>query len=170
MTEERTSRLFELADLILAVGRHIEASKDAGAGSGTPLQGAVMRYIDRHPGTTAGAAAEATQLISSNFSRAVAGLEAAGLVRREVDRHDARRVRLHPTEKAQENLQRLRETWSRLLEDTVTGPDEIDAAISTLRHIETQLIARTRNGDRQDRRSDRTPWQESEDTPPGLRP
>jgi MarR family transcriptional regulator, temperature-dependent positive regulator of motility len=145
MIEEQISRLFELADLILAVGRHIEASKEVEAGSGTPLQGAVMRYIDRHPGTTAGAAAEATQLISSNFSRALGGLEKAGLVRREVDQHDARRVRLYPTEKAQENLQRLREVWSRLLEETVADPDEIDAAISTLRHIETRLVARTRD-------------------------
>jgi len=144
MTEEQTSRLFELADLILAVGRHFEASKEAEAGSGTPLQGAVMRYIDRHPGTTAGAAADATQLISSNFSRAVRGLEEAGLVRREVDQHDARQVHLYPTEKARENLQRLREIWSSMLEDTVADPDEIDAAISTLRHIETRLVTRTR--------------------------
>ncbi len=148
MIEEQTSRLFELADLILAVGRHIEASKEAEAGSGTPLQGAVMRYIDRHPGTTAGAAAEATQLISSNFSRAVGGLETAGLVRREVDQRDARRVRLYPTEKAQESLQRLREVWSQLLEGTVADPDEIDAAISTLRRIETRLVARTGDGAR----------------------
>jgi len=145
VTEERASRLFELADLILAVGRHIEAAKQAEAESGTPLQGAVMRYVDRHPGTTAGEAAEATQLISSNFSRAVGDLEKAGLVRREVDQLDARRVRLYPTEKAQGNLRRLRDVWSRMLEETVTDPDEIDAAISTLRHIETRLVARTRS-------------------------
>ncbi len=144
MTEERASRLFELADLILAVGRHIEAAKQAEAESGTPLQGAVMRYVDRHPGTTAGEAAEATQLISSNFSRAVGDLEKAGFVRREVDQLDARRVRLYPTEKAHANLRRLREIWSRMLEETETDPDEIDAAISTLRHIETRLVARTR--------------------------
>lgn len=148
MDEEQTSRLFELADLILAVGRHIAASKEAEAESGTPLQGAVMRYIDRNPGTTAGAAAEATQLISSNFSRAVRGLETAGLVRRDVDQHDARRVRLYPTEKAQENLRRLREIWSHLLEETVTDAGEIDATISTLRQIETRLVTRTHDGAR----------------------
>ena len=136
------------ADLILAVGRHIVASKEAEAESGTPLEGAVMRYIDRHPGTTASAAAEATQLISSNFSRAARRLEQAGFVRREVDAHDARRVRLYPTEKARENLQRLREVWSRLLEEAVADPDEIDAAITTLRHIETRLVSRTRGGAR----------------------
>jgi DNA-binding MarR family transcriptional regulator len=103
-----------------------------------------MRYIDRHPGTTARAAADATQLISSNFSRAVRGLEKAGLVRREVDQHDARRVHLYPTEKAQENLERLRVIWSSMLEETVADPDEIDATISTLRNIETRLVSRTR--------------------------
>ncbi|MFD9701655.1 MarR family winged helix-turn-helix transcriptional regulator [Lentzea sp. NPDC059081] len=143
MDEEQTSRLFELADLVLAVGRHIAASKQAEVESGTPLQGAVMRYIDRNPGTSASAAAEATQLISSNFSRAVRGLEAAGLVRRDVDQHDARRVRLYPTEKAQENLQRLRATWSHLLEGTVTDDGEIDATIATLRKIEARLTGQT---------------------------
>ena len=64
-------------------------------------------------------------------------------MRREVDQHDARRVRLYPTEKAEENLQRLREVWSRLLEETVADPNEIDAVISTLRHIETRLVARS---------------------------
>ncbi|MFF1924526.1 MarR family winged helix-turn-helix transcriptional regulator [Streptomyces sp. NPDC058221] len=85
---------------------------------------------------------------SSNFSRAVRRLEKAGLVRREADQHDARRVLLYPTEKAQENLQRLREVWSRLLDEAVTDSDEIDAAISTLRNIETRLVARTRPGAR----------------------
>jgi DNA-binding MarR family transcriptional regulator len=143
MKEDQTSKLFELADLILAVGRHIEASKQSEAESGTPLQGAVMRYIDRHPGTTAGEAAEATQLISSNFSRAIGGLEKVGLVRREFDPNDARRVRLYPTEKARKNLERLREVWSRLLEETMTDPDEIDETILTLRHIEARLVNRT---------------------------
>ncbi|MGW7689053.1 MarR family winged helix-turn-helix transcriptional regulator [Streptomyces asiaticus] len=139
MDEKQTSQLFELADLILAVGRHIQASKEAAAESGTPLQGAVMRFIDRHPGTTPSAAAEATQLISSNFSRALRGLEKNGMVRREVDEHDARRVRLYPTDRARENLQRLREAWSRLLEGTVTDTNEIATVISTLQRIEAQL-------------------------------
>ena len=42
-----------------------------------------MRFIDRNPGTSASAAAEATQLISSNFSRALRSLEKKDLVRRE---------------------------------------------------------------------------------------
>jgi MarR family transcriptional regulator, temperature-dependent positive regulator of motility len=144
MDEEQTSRLFELADLILAVGRQIHASKEpAFAGqSWTPLESAVMRFIDRNPGTSPGAAAEATQLISSNFSRALRGLEEKGLVRREADQRDGRRVRLYPTAAARDNLRQLREIWSRLLAGTVTDPAVADAVISTLRRVETELTAR----------------------------
>jgi DNA-binding MarR family transcriptional regulator len=149
--EEQTSRLFELADLILAVGRQIHASKEHAAKefaaeSWTPLESAVMRFIDRNPGTSASAAAEATQLISSNFSRAVRGLEKKGLVRRDVDQHDGRRIRLYPTARAHENLQQLRDVWSRLLDGIVSDPEEIEAVNSTLRRIETQLVARARRG------------------------
>jgi DNA-binding MarR family transcriptional regulator len=143
--EAQSSRLFELADLILAVGRLIHASKEVPAEAWTPLESAVMRFIDRNPGTSAGAAAEATQLISSNFSRAVRGLESKGMVRRDVDRHDARRVRLYPTAQARDNLQRLHDVWSGLLDGIVTDPDEIEAVSSTLRRIETELLARARH-------------------------
>lgn len=145
MDEDETSRLFELADLILAVGRQIHASKEFGAESWTPLESAVMRFIDRNPGTSASAAAEATRLISSNFSRALRGLEKKGLVRREVDRHDGRRVRLYPTARAHDNLRRLRDVWSRLLDGIVSDPAEIEAVTATLRHIEAGLVARSRS-------------------------
>lgn len=148
MEEKRSAQLFELADLILAVGRHINAAKEATAESGTPLEGAVMRFVDRHPGTTVSAAAEATQMISSNVSRAVRGLEQKGLVRRDADPRDARRVRLYPTRKAAENLQRLRDTWTRLLQGAVTDADEIDTLITALQHIETRLVTRSRGATR----------------------
>ncbi|ATY15129.1 MarR family transcriptional regulator [Amycolatopsis sp. AA4] len=140
----KDERLFELADLILAVARHINAAKEANAESGTPLEGAVMRFVDRHPGTTVNAAAEATQMISSNVSRAVRGLENKGLLRREADPDDARRVRLYPTPKAAENLQKLRDTWSSLLDGTFTDTGELDTVIKTLQGIETRLVARSR--------------------------
>jgi len=142
--DAQASRLFELADLILAVGRQIYASKDVPAEPWTPLEIAVLRFIDRHPGTSASAAAEATQQISSNFSRALRGLETRGLVRRDVDQRDARRVRLYPTPQAQDNLNRLRDVWSRLLDGIVSDPEEIDIAISILRRLEVELTARAR--------------------------
>lgn len=59
-----------------------------------------MRYIDRRPGTTVGAAAE--------------------------------------------NLRRLRDTWTRLLDGTVTDAEEVDTLIAALRIIETRLVAQSR--------------------------
>lgn len=144
MDQQHGANLFELADRILAVGRLIHASKGVGADTWTPLESAVMRVIDREPGILAGAAAEATQLISSNFSRALRSLESKGLVRRETDRHDARRIHLYPTERAQEHLAELHDVWSRLLDGIVSDPGEIDVVISVLRHIEVELAARAR--------------------------
>jgi MarR family transcriptional regulator, temperature-dependent positive regulator of motility len=144
MDDARASQLFELADLILAVGRQIYASKDVPAEPWTPLEIAVMRFIDRNPGTSASAAAEATQLISSNFSRALRGLETKGLVRREVDQDDGRRVHLYPTQQARDNLERLRNVWSRLLDGIVNDPEEVYIAITLLRRLEIDLIARAR--------------------------
>ena len=147
MDEEQTSRLFELADVILAVGRQIHASKEFAAESWTPLESAVMRFIDRNPGTSAGEAAEATKLISSNFSRALRGLEKKGLVYRDADQDDGRKVRLYPTARAQDNLRRLREVWSRLLDGIVEDPEEIEAMTAALRRMETRLVTGTRRDD-----------------------
>ena len=143
--EEHTSGLFELADLTLAISRHVHASKEFAFHSWTPLESTVMRFIDRNPGTSASAAAESTKLISSNFSRALRSLEKKGLVRRDVDQADARRVRLYPTELAYENLRLLRDVWGRLLDGIIEDPDDIDRVNATLRRIETELIARARH-------------------------
>jgi DNA-binding MarR family transcriptional regulator len=143
VSKELEAPLFELADLILALGRQIQAVKqDAemhGGTSWTPLEIAVMRFIDRNPGTTAGTAAEATQLISSNFSRALRGLEKKGLVRRERDPDDARRLHLYPTELAQENLQRLRTLWSGFF-DGVIDTSSAQQLVRLLRGMEAALI------------------------------
>jgi DNA-binding MarR family transcriptional regulator len=144
VNDDEVSRLFDLADLILAVGRQIRSSPGYAPEWCTPLESAVMRFIDRNPGTSARAASEATLLPSSNFARALRGLEDKGLVRRDVDARDARGVHLYPTARAHENLQHLRDTWSRTLEGIVDDPETIDAVNATLRRIENELIARRR--------------------------
>ena len=100
-----------------------------------------MRFVDRNPGTTASAAAEATQLISSNFSRALRGLERKGVVRREIDPDDARRVRLFPTDLARDNLKRLHDLWTGLLDGIIDDAGEVDRVNTVLRRIEAAFVA-----------------------------
>jgi DNA-binding MarR family transcriptional regulator len=140
--KETPSELFELADSILAISRYIQASKAFASHGWTPIESAVMRFVDRNPGTTATAAADATQLISSNFSRALRALEAKGLVRKESDSEDARRVRLYPTPASQENLLRLQDLWVGLLDGIVDDTDEVDRVNAVLKRIEAGLVAR----------------------------
>lgn len=136
------SSLFELADSILAISRYIQASKSFASHGWTPIESAVMRFVDGNPGTTASAAAEATQLINSNFSRALRALEKKGLVRREIDEEDARRVRLYPTESAHQNLQLLQALWTGLLDGIIDDPTDVDRVNAVLRQIEAAFVAR----------------------------
>ncbi|MCK8678132.1 MarR family winged helix-turn-helix transcriptional regulator [Streptomyces lichenis] len=144
------SGLHELADLIFAVGRQLRPPTDPAFEPCTPIEISVMRYIHHHPGTSARAAAEATLLPSSNFSRVLRGLEQRGLVDRVVDSGNARGVCLYPTEKAHRNLRYLRENWDRTLHGIVDDPAAIETVNATLRRIEQELIARRRGGGRQE--------------------
>jgi MarR family transcriptional regulator, temperature-dependent positive regulator of motility len=152
--DDNAARLFDFADMIFAVARQIGSPSEHSPDWCTPIESTVMRFINRNPGTSARTASEATMLPSSNFSRALRGLESKGLVRREPDAHDARSVRLYPTAQAEESLQRLRAAWSHTLDGIVDDPGAIDALNTTLRHIETELIARRRrSGERSQPRS-----------------
>lgn len=142
MDDDEVSRLFDLADLIFAVARLIRPPHDRSTEMCTPVESIVMRFIDRDPGTSARAAAEATQLPSSNLSRVLRGLEKKGLVRREIDTHDSRCIHIYPTVRALENLQHLREAWSQTLAGIVDDPETIDRVNHTLRRIEKELTAR----------------------------
>lgn len=144
MDDDEVSRLFDLADLIFAVARQIRPAHDRSTDMCTPVESIVMRFIDRHPGTSARAAAEATQLPSSNLSRVLRSLDEKGLVRREVDAADSRRVNVYPTARARENLEHLRDSWSQTLEGIVDDGETIDRVNMTLRHIEEELTARRR--------------------------
>lgn len=144
MKDDDVARLFDLADLILAVGRLIRPSGDRTTEACSPVESSVMRFISRNPGASARAASEATLLTSSNFSRVLRGLEKKGLVRREADVSDARRLHLYPTVRAREDLQKLRDTWTGTLEEILDDPETVDFINGKLRHIENELIARHR--------------------------
>ncbi|CAN7793696.1 MarR family winged helix-turn-helix transcriptional regulator [Caballeronia sp. LjRoot34] len=139
-----TADLSDLAELILAVGRLIQLPGDQSIGTCTPIESSVLRFISRNPGASARAAAEATLLTSSNFSRVLRGLEERGLVSREAHTNDARRVSLYPTDLARESRRRLGEEWHRLLQGIEDDPANIYELTATLRRIESELVSRRR--------------------------
>jgi MarR family transcriptional regulator, temperature-dependent positive regulator of motility len=145
------TRLHDLADLIVGVGRQLRLPTDPAFEACSPVEISVMRYINANPGTSAGSASEATLLPSSNFSRVLRGLEQRGLVRRAVDERDARIVRLYPTDKADKSLQALRDNWRQTLGGIIDDPEALDLVNATLRRIENELVARRRSG--RDRRT-----------------
>jgi DNA-binding MarR family transcriptional regulator len=138
------SRLADLADAVVGVVRQLRLPSDPAFVECTPVEISVMRVINRHPGASAREVSEATLLASSNFSRVLRGLEFKGLISRNVDERDARVVRLFPTQRAQESTEALRETWSETLEGIVDDPATLDLVVTTLRHIEDELISRRR--------------------------
>ena len=152
MNDDDVSRLCDLAELILAVGRHLRPPDELAPEMCTAVESTVMRFITRNPGASARTASEAMLLPSSNFSRVLRGLEKKGLVRREVDARDARTAHLYPTARAHENFQHLRSSWSRTLEGTVEDSETIDFINTTLQRIEDELVKRRRRaGDQRPR-------------------
>lgn len=132
--DERT--LARLADAVLRVARELDPHTVRAAGV-VPLSGveaAVIRWIDRAPGTTASDAAEATGLKRSNLSAAVRSLVEKGLVDRRTDAADARIVRLHPTDHARDTIDRLHAHWATRLRDAVGDRLDLAAAAADLLH------------------------------------
>jgi len=143
VTEPKAETLYELADLIHAIARQLAVPADLRPGPCTALEISVMRFVVKNPGTSAGAAAQATRLPSSNFSRLIKGLVLKGLLRRETDDRDARAVRLYPTGMALSNRESMREAWSRSLDGTASDLATLDLVNSALRQIESELAARS---------------------------
>lgn len=134
-------RLADLADAILALARVIstDAHLDPQTVELTAGEINVMRYVDRNPGASPAAVAAATGMRRSNLSRAIRDLEAKGMVRRTGSDTDGRQVRLHPTERAARNLNRLRANWSRLLASAGADHRQLDVALTLLAELESGL-------------------------------
>lgn len=141
MSDDRHSEWADLADVVLALARAIttDAHRDPLVVDLTATEINVMRYVDRHPGTSPTAVAVATGLQRSNLSRAIRDLEAKGMIARTADASDGRQARLEPTERAAANLARLRANWSRLLGSAGADGDKLQAALALLEQLEVGL-------------------------------
>ena len=139
------ARFADLADLVLTIARvvNIDSHQDPDVVDLTAIEINVMRYVDRHPGTSPSAVAVATGLQRSNLSRVLRDLEAKGMVVRTADESDGRQARLNPTPRSAANLRRLRAIWSRLLNSLDVDLHNLDATLAMLTEIEGALLPPT---------------------------
>lgn len=143
--------LAELAEVVLRVAREIDPHGPR-ALDVVPLTGTealVMRWVDRNPGVSPSAVADATALKRSNLSVAVGALVAKGMVERRPAPHDARTVQLFPTDLATRNVARLRAHWADLLREALGGGDVGDRGLRDAVHRTSALLTRIDDGIRE---------------------
>ena len=100
----------------------------------------VMRFVDRHPGTSPSALADGTGLHRSNMSAALRSLEEKGLINRAHHGEDGRAITVEPTDLAAHNLARLRRSWTSGLVRALDGNTEgFDETLGFLLRLETAL-------------------------------
>jgi DNA-binding MarR family transcriptional regulator len=128
--EGDASLLFDLADAIVGMARLLQVSdvEAAGVPALTGTEVIVLRWVHRHPGTTSGETARATGLHRSNMSAALRGLAAKGMVQRDSDPEDSRRVHLHLTEAAEEHGRAIRQRWAQVLGEHLPALGDADRA------------------------------------------
>jgi DNA-binding MarR family transcriptional regulator len=128
----------------MSVSRRLNAEvrNDPGAIQLSSLERMVMRFIDQNPGTAPSRLGHRLGLCSSNTSTALRSLESRGLVERVADPEDGRGVRLYPTQRASDNLVRVRARWAKLLAPLVPADIELRSTLTTLTALDEALNPR----------------------------
>ena len=142
---QRADDMATLIDLVVNVAREIRHSgqRDDNVVRLSTAEGTVMRYVDRHPGASAGEIADGTGLQRSNLSAAMRTLESHSMLER---RADGRTVHVWPTERSAQNLVDLRREWADRVE-TVLGDrvGHLGETVELLRVLEEGLVAARRS-------------------------
>lgn len=147
--DDHDELLADLAHAVHHLARELKPGDEPGIVSLTGTQLTVLRHIQTHPGASPAAVAEALGLQRSNLSAALRVLQNQELVRREPDPDDARVSRLQPTERAAENLRRVRAMWSRRLASVAGGRrEEVADAVELIDGLARALRARSGPGPR----------------------
>jgi DNA-binding MarR family transcriptional regulator len=123
------SVLHDLSWAVRQIGEGGQTDDDGSPHPLPPTEFEVMRHVDRHPGASVGAVAQALALRQSNVSAAVRGLVERGLLRREADPQDRRVTRLVATEHAARRREPVEQGWSRTLADALDALPPADAAL-----------------------------------------
>lgn len=142
MTDHMADQMADVAEAILGIARELRLRIDAEPDHLTPSESHVMRYINHRPGVTPSEVARFTGLQRSNLSSALRTLRERGFVRRRADATDARSVRLYPTRRATENLERLRRQWAMHVSEALGGDiPRVAAGAAMLHRLEAGLVA-----------------------------
>lgn len=146
---DRAVHAADLADLILTIARKLNVHEfdDPQVVTLSQLESVVMRSIDRHAGIAPSQIGADLGLASGNMSAALRSLEAKGLVRRAPDEKDGRAVRVYPTVKAAENLERIRASWNRVLMPVIPDGADVRAAVALLARIDAGFHAGQKSAD-----------------------
>lgn len=109
----------ELAELVIDIAREIQvrAVQTTPVIPLTQTHAQVMRYIHRHPGCSASDIADGGGLQRANVSTVLRELRGRGYVTSHRDEADGRAIRIHATDRADENIARLRASWASLVSD-----------------------------------------------------
>lgn len=141
------SELADFAEAIVGVGYELRRLIDGDVVQLTAQEAQVMRHIDQHPGVTPSDVARATGLQRSNLSTALRTLDRRGFVDRRTDPHDARGINLFPTDRAADNLARLRRQWAGHIASALGGEMQgVPAAKALLERLEAALVAERLDG------------------------
>lgn len=105
--------------------RQYRAVRDA-AGELTHLEGKVLGFFARHPGSTQRDLAEHSGRDKGQLARLVGGLKERGLLQAQVDEGDRRSVRLQLTAEAQAVHQALNRQSQRLAKVAVAGMSQAE--------------------------------------------
>jgi DNA-binding MarR family transcriptional regulator len=135
-------RWADLADLALIISREIQyrGYTDERALLLTQPEGMVMRYLLQGDPAAPSQIAAATGLQRTNLSATLRGLEQRGLVQRQADPSDGRRVTVSPTDHGRSNYALVRHEWATAAAEAA-GHDttHLDAALALLTAVKDGL-------------------------------
>lgn len=90
----------------------------------THAEAVVLRVVVLDPGATVTQIAKAIGQHRSNTSMRIANLEERGLVEKRSEPGDGREVRVHPTQRARDNLSGFHAVWGGVLDEVSSASEE----------------------------------------------
>jgi DNA-binding MarR family transcriptional regulator len=114
-----------------AVTRLSRRLRQESIGGLTPGQASTLAMVARMGNPTLGELARAEQMQPPTMTRIISGMEALGLVDREIDQSDRRVARMMLTAKGTRELDRIRNSKAAFLAERLRGLDESELELAS---------------------------------------